>query len=62
MMPKEQRDNIAALERVQRESPDMAELIDARLAVLRERIEKWQDPAGMRDEALVSHKYYTFKF
>ena len=54
MMPKKQRDNIAALEKVKNEYPDMAGFVDARIPVLQERLKNWADPAAQRDEALVS--------
>lgn len=52
MMPKKQRNNIAALEKVKREHPDMAEFVDARIPVLQERLKNWADPAAQRDQAL----------
>ena len=52
-MPKKQRNNIAALEKVKREHPDMAEFVDARIPVLQERLKNWADPAAQRDQALV---------
>ena len=53
MMPKKQRSNIAALEKVKERYPEMAEVVDARIPVIQERIKSWADPAARRDEAMV---------
>ena len=53
MMPKKQRDNIVALEKVKEKYPEMAEVVDARITVIQERLKNWADPAAIRDEALV---------
>ena len=53
MMLREQRSNIAALEKVKERYPEMAEVVDARIPVIQERIKSWADPAARRDEAMV---------
>ena len=52
-MPRKQRSNIAALEKVKEKYPEMAEVVDARIPVIQERIKSWADPAARRDEAMV---------
>ena len=53
MMPRKQRSNIVALEKVKERYPEMAEVVDARIPVIQERIKSWADPAARRDEAMV---------
>ena len=63
MMPKKQRNNISALEKVKEKYPEMAEVVDARIPVIQERIKSWADPAARRDEAMVRKRpqiYRTF--
>merc|ERR1719150_1975321 len=52
MMPKKQRSNIAALEKVKEKYPEMAEVVDARIPLIQKRIKSWADPAARRDEAM----------